>query len=908
MTIIPILADEKKCTGCFSCINICPNNALTMKENHEGFIMPFLDEEKCIGCKKCEHSCPALHVVYKNDKHPDCYAVRADDELRKVSSSGGLFSLLASYILSQNGIVCGAAFNEKFEVHHVIIHKQENLRLLRGSKYVQSHIDYIYKEIKAQLEKGILVLFSGTPCQVAGLYAYLGSDHKNLFTADIMCHGVPSQTMFLKHINGLFPHKSIQSINFRDKKFGWTSLKLSILYTDGSEYIGEQRNDAYERSFHPNLALRRSCADCPFSVFPRQGDITMGDFWGYEIFSPQYADAKGTSLAFINNSKGAKIFNAIRNSISFEEKIIYQPEQIKNRVYAKYPAHPGRARFFDLIKKGRDFDTASKMALESRYDVGIVGIPTVPNFGGALTYFGLYHTVEDLGFSALMIERPENARAKVREYESIYTSTPYPSYSIAPIFPTKESMRKLNHQANTFLVGSDQLFNDFLYNEMGRWITLDWVNDNKNKVAYAASFGHDFIWSPEETRAEMSFFMKKFDAFSVREDSAVRLCNDEFGVKATQVLDPVFLCNPEHYLTLAKEGKRSNNNHYIGAYILDPDQHKEEIIHYIENKLKLPVEVFSEFTISGKQKNFNYEICVGNINDRMNNLVHSEFFITDSFHGVCFCIIHHKDFIVIPNKKRGLARFNSILGKFGLLDRIVENISDLYTNKKIFNSIDYKKIDKKLAIERNRCLNWLDSSIRNIRKKSYSDYDIMIKKIDSINTIIDKLSLSNKELKTRNSDLLRYFGIYFPSITSIYDYFKELERTNMSIFISIKDTPGFKFNDHLVAYMKKIGSSINLSNNHWHTYVGIFENRKCVYEKLSKYYEETSFATEINKQQISIRSGSWKGTNIASIKINNREYAVNSRGINIVVYDKSKDFVIDSVCFDTHENLSCLRR
>ena len=153
-------------------------------------------------------------------------------------------------------------------------------------------------------------------------------------------------------------------------------------------------------------------------------------------------------------------------------------------------------------------------------------------------------------------------------------------------------MRELNNFCTSFVVGSDQLFNDNLYNDLDQWITLDWVSDNKKKIAYAASYGHDYIWSSESTRAKMSFFMKKFDAFSVREKSGVELSKKEFGIEAEWVLDPVFLCDTKHYLELASKSTIERETPYIGAYILDPNKEKEEIIRYVMDKLSLPSEIF----------------------------------------------------------------------------------------------------------------------------------------------------------------------------------------------------------------------------------------------------------------------------------------------------------------------------
>lgn len=221
---------HRACTGCSACINVCPAEAITMQEDENGFLCPGINKLECVNCGLCEQVCVCERNVESFFHQPGtCYAVWAKDELRANSSSGGVFSELAMAVLSVGGYVCGAAFTEKQEVHHIIIHDQKDIFRLQKSKYVQSYVDYIYKDIKELLNKGQRVLFAGTPCQVLGLKAFLNQEYSNLICIDILCHGVPSQREFQRYLAEEWSDQNIKAINFRDKCIGWTyNLQLSV--------------------------------------------------------------------------------------------------------------------------------------------------------------------------------------------------------------------------------------------------------------------------------------------------------------------------------------------------------------------------------------------------------------------------------------------------------------------------------------------------------------------------------------------------------------------------------------------------------------------------------------------------------------------------------------------------------
>lgn len=924
----------EECTGCRCCVNVCPQKAITMQENNEYFYMPVVNEELCNNCGLCLKRCPSKCSETNDNSIPIPIAARCSDELRKKSSSGGMFGIFADWIINNNGYVCGAVFDEKLRLHHIVSNSVDDVEKMKGSKYLQSNTEYVYRQIKELLRGENKVLFVGTPCQVVALYSYLGSrEDNNLYTIDLVCHGVPSQHSFDDYINENH-YKKIEKFEFRSKVNGWRADCVNVSYADGTVYEGNMHfdllkpMDTYELGFQKNIILRKSCGNCKFCEFPRVGDVTLGDFWGINKIDSSQNDGKGTSLVFINNVHGKDLFMSVEENVNYKEFDI-PISFIQNRLKAYYPQHVQRERYFSLRRTGHSFNEAINYVYNKKYDIGIVGIYTVDNFGGALTYYALYHTIEDLGYSALMIERPKESNHKPGSTK-LYTEDPYPEYAKAKIYDKKEQMTELNDCCDTFLVGSDQLFNNFLYNQFGKWVTLDWVEDNKRKIAYAASFGHDFIWHPEETRAEMSYFMKKFDAFSVREESGIEICNKDFGIDAEWVLDPVFLCEKKYYDELVEKSGYAFPEQFIGAYILDLSKDRQNIIEEVSNKLKLSYSIFSEMNWKDLPRNgWTLEIEDSKfINDRIRNIAKCNFFIADSFHGICIAIIYRKNFIAILNEKRGASRFKTILGKLGLMNRVVKDYSALLDNKDIFNPIDYDEVYKKLNKEKLRCRNWLLNSLKTQQKKSYSDYHYIKKYSDEQKKEIAQLKTENKKLEMQLSTLYRAFELYInegsnqcrrsvldimqlSNESNIYQYLKKVRqcKSEYLMIVTVRDNVGFYMNEELQCLLNDIGCDLDWCNIPKHTSYVYIEDKGHVLFHESNYDRETVCNMQIEKMNLYAESRLYLQGNRTKIIINGIDYAVNERGINIVIYDKENGKLIDSVCFDTHaQNFKSYRR
>ena len=342
------ITDKKNCTGCYACLNTCPQSCITMKDDFEGFWYPVVDYNKCINCGLCENVCPVIHKIQENTE-PRAYAcINKNEIIRLESSSGGIFTLVAEHVIDNNSVVFGASFDKGFTVVHSYVESKEDLEKFRGSKYVQSKIGDAYKQAELFLREGKQVLFSGTPCQVAGLKSFLQREYDNLLCIDVVCHGVPSPKVWERYISY---HEnragaSVKRIAFRRKDNGWKRYSISLSFNNDTEYIETFDGDLYMRAFLKNVCLRPSCYACNFKTLHRQSDITLADFWGIQNLLPKMDDDKGTSLVFINSVRGESVFKKIKDKILCEEVDINKAVEYNLSAIKSVEKNPKRDKFF----------------------------------------------------------------------------------------------------------------------------------------------------------------------------------------------------------------------------------------------------------------------------------------------------------------------------------------------------------------------------------------------------------------------------------------------------------------------------------------------------------------------------------------------------------------------------------
>lgn len=348
---------EKECTGCGACVNVCSLGAIEMRPNKEGFLYPEIEATKCIGCGACEKVCPLCKVEEQKGRETVCYAAWSrDEEVRNRSASGGVFSHFATAILQMSGVVVGARYREDNLVEHVLIRSEEDLDCLRQSKYVQSEIGTIFRQIKVELDAGKIVLFVGTPCQCAGVRAYLDRDYDNLYLCDFVCYGVNSPLAYTTYLHEMEKRygSEIKKVWFKSKEREWNKCATKLVFENGEEYLADKWEDMFMKGFirgGRGLFLRMSCYDCKFKGEKRPVDITLGDFWGIEKYLANVDAKKGVSLLLLHSEKGKKLFEQINDQLEFypmkiEEAVAGNPKMVISTEYSRE-----REEFFASMSK-----------------------------------------------------------------------------------------------------------------------------------------------------------------------------------------------------------------------------------------------------------------------------------------------------------------------------------------------------------------------------------------------------------------------------------------------------------------------------------------------------------------------------------------------------------------------------
>lgn len=750
---------HEKCTGCGACYNKCPTNAIEMKPDNEGFLFPEM-QDNCVSCGICRSACPVLSPI-KYNGIPNCYAVWADPKTRRRSSSGGMFSILARAILAKGGVVFGAVYSEDFSrVEFTYASTEEELQPIRGSKYVQSDVGLAYREVKRFLEQGTPVLFTGCPCQVAGLYTYLDKQYAELYTADIVCHGAPSPEVYRAYLAEKAAGRTLTKVDFREKAYwGWGTAS-SLFFSDDTQFRKDCFNDLYLKGFLGGLITRKSCGECRYTQMNRVGDFTLGDFWGIGSIDAECDDKKGTSLVLVNSDKARALFSTLHSTCTLcrEEDFSKVTEVAKTqngRLLCPTPVHPNRAQFFENFGK-MPFSRAYNLASDKpKYDIGYVGWWDSRNFGSALTCFALNRILQKMGYSVLMLEHPGILPEEMDRYGIQFAKH---FYDISEITETHDFSR-FNEICDSFIVGSDQLWNWWNNKDNGYgYYFLNFVYADHRKIAYGPSFGDDWSSYPEYTRIEISYWLSRFDAVSVREKSGVQILERDFSRKADWVMDPVLLCDIASYEEAAALSNRVETEPYLFAYILDATEEK-----------------FNAVKQAAKAKGLSYRIAIdglGNkaeLNALLDNdpniitdlrtedwlyyIMNASFVIADSFHGLCFSIIFKKQFIAFVNAYRGKARFDTISEAAGLEEYVVESVDDIAKRGLLEKEIDYTQVDANLApyIEFSR--NWLKKALTD-RKLMPSATELRLwkclehdQKLYEMRQEIDELKELNRQMK-----------------------------------------------------------------------------------------------------------------------------------------------------------------
>ncbi len=734
MTNIPII-NKELCTGCGACSNICPNDAITMEESTDGFLYPIINSDKCTNCGLCKKICPLSNLKYSNKKPNTCYAYMAKDEIRIKSSSGGAFYELAKYFIKNNGYVSGVVLNKEYEAMHIVSNIPEDIERMRGSKYIQSNTKHCYKEIKELLEKNIKILFTGTPCQVAGLKSYINKDYKNLYCIDIVCHGVPSKIVFKKYIEEECLENNNEkwiSTQFRDKSYnGWRDFYVTTI-TDNNHHSVNQKDDIFIKAFLKDICLRISCEKCPYSKFPRQGDITIGDFWGIDKYNKDFDDKKGTSVIFVNNNKGKTLLNILKNDAKLCKKVNKKyainnnPNLIKPSVF-----HKNRRIFFKDLETKSLKDSLEKN-INDKCDIMILNYWFAVNYGAILSCYGLQCLLEKLGQETKVINFTPNFSPIFRYKNSFSNNFGLKYLNLSNKCSNYTDFINLNKYCKTFITGSDQVFApDIMKTHCGNLTEsiylLDFVSSNNKKLSYSASMGNFNKNATYNDKKIFKHYLIQFDNISVREDKAVNILSDEFNITAEQLIDGAFHIPKEKLLELTANYTKQEN--YV-LYIELPYHNND-----IGNEIKLAAKISDKLNLPLKHIEYNQERPV---EEWLAYIKNANFVVSTSYHAIIFAIIFNVPFVQIHNKNSH-DRFTSLYKILNIQDNSVSSYQEADFDKILIKN-NWDEINDNIKKEVQKAEMWLQNALNQetINKEQYDFLNYLYFKMHTNKKAYDK--------------------------------------------------------------------------------------------------------------------------------------------------------------------------
>lgn len=381
------------------------------------------------------------------------------------------------------------------------------------------------------------------------------------------------------------------------------------------------------------------------------------------------------------------------------------------------------------------------VCLKGKADVGILGYWYATNYGSVITYYALYKIIENLGYTAMLIDRPE--KEKDAEPLTVFSREFLNKYCNISISPKWKDLEQINDLCDSFIVGSDQVWTRDAIRLMGYYFFLSFITDDKKKIAYSCSFGQDKFEALPNTIRRVKYYLKKFDAISVRENSGVKILHETLGVDGQQVLDPIFLLSSSEYEKIATKAQQFEQGNYILSYILDPNEAKKQALLFVSKKVKLKLVNLLDGRYNTYEKNkaiMNLENTKCNVmmEDWVNYFMNADFVVTDSHHGLAMAIIFNKPFICINNPARGGTRFTSLLSMLNLEERLIT--PDQIMADHLYEPIEYNRVNEILDEKREQALNWLKSALESEKQKMPSGYDILMEEIRKLSKRIDEIS------------------------------------------------------------------------------------------------------------------------------------------------------------------------
>lgn len=770
------LPDIEQCFGCGACVDVCAHSAISLEEDVNGFYCPSVNTQLCVGCGLCERVCPSLHSerIPRNDfLSADVFAAWAEDDALIVhSASGGVFAQVAYEFLQQpNRIVFGASLDEKSRVRHVGVEDVSNLVKLQNSKYQQSNATGVYREVKRALSLNKEVLFSGTPCQVAGLYCFLGGEKPGLYTMEVVCHGVPSN--YLAQLS-LRLHDASCIMSYRTKSLGWARGNRTTYGLGNGDVleIERYRKDFHFRSYLSFLWLRRTCRTCPFAQVNRVADITMGDFWGCDV--RKYNNPMGVSLLLVNNKRGESLVEATKflykkrttwREVLSHNQNIYMPTSqgsvLANQI-GRIKSLPlsvqkvifqqgftnkwlfGAGQVVGVVcdklfggslrnKMRKERERIQSSCDANKQKVGILTTYFAANFGAMLQPYALKRVLELAGYDVDFIRYKQKAvyeSHRAWSFSRLFGSgwrnmignvlaLPFALIQDHKMQCFKRRYLEVDDAFDSsipadkdfYLFGSDQIWNPRNTGGFDAVYFGDFVvKKGAKKIAYAAS--GERIEDTVENRAYLCANLANFDAIAVREGSLRTKLEQMTGVQGIDVvLDPTLLA-PRNILDELPGRSVMGSDRYVFFYQLRQSvSFLQKIHHYARSRgCKLLV-----VSASPKKECILYSarhadvtyLPTAGMEDFLGGIRHAECVFSPSFHGSVFAIIYNKPLFSISLGDGLDTRTRDLLVELGMEGRIVSLDTDLAT----VPDVSYAEVNKKMEALRQHSMDFLTQNM-----------------------------------------------------------------------------------------------------------------------------------------------------------------------------------------------------
>lgn len=739
----------KNCMECGVCIEKCPKKAIKFEEDGL-FNAAKIDEGKCIDCNLCTKTCPCNSVQKQNSPYIKVAKLIDKDNIEK-STSGGIFGELARYILDNEGIVYGASYTDDlYEVHHIRCDNKETLDKILKSKYVKSNLNNTYKLVEKDLKDNKIVLYSGTPCQIAGLKRYLKKEYSNLYTVDVICHGIPSPKIYKKYIKELEKKEGskVTYIDFRYLNLENPDKNLLVKFENGKVMNEVLYDNPYGRAFLIGLINGACCNECQFNDFRNCSDITLGDAWGYKNENYPHKN----SLIFLNNEHGKDLYSKIKNKlIEFDdydiEKIMATNYPILHPTFNHYNTGKVNLKAKDIGKELWYWLDEKNGLVKDKKGVGILNFHYENyNYGANLVAYSLSEAIKSIGYNPYVIDFdpfPDLNAIDRHRTQALYKFRKK-HLNMTPRFRDSSELSILNDYLDMYVVGSDQVWRKEITQKNLKTYFLDFAKD-KNKIAYAASMGRDCFEGDEYETIKCSTLLSSFYNISVREDSGKDICYNDFNQKAEVVLDPTLLLNKDDYEKVIDEEYEENVD--VAVYFVS-DYEKNNILERERKTLsklfphKNIVNIKGEFkeTLYGKKFMFN------SISKWLDGIRKCEYVVTDSYHGLVFSLLFQKKVILIAKNSIAISRFQTLFSRLeGNLEKI--NYSSLQDVKNIDYTLNYEEINKNLNKYRDISMKFLKDNLGPSKIKKESQYN------KNVDKVINQLIEENNELKSKNSEL-----------------------------------------------------------------------------------------------------------------------------------------------------------